>query len=593
MSILKRFILSQVGMMAFAISSHATLIQILHTNDLHAAVETYGAPDTNELEYGGWAQLKAVMDKLTADAKAQGIETVKLDAGDFTEGTSFYFQNAGAAVIRAYQHLGYDASAMGNHDWLMGAEDMDTLYGNNPFPFPVLSANVKIDKSLVNLRGQIVPSTQIERSGIKIGIFGLSTDEDLYGWIPSVNSKKNAMKIQDYRMQVTPGDGESGTRLTPGIANTQIQKLREDNDVVIALTHIGFEEDRFLAANSQGLDLIIGGHSHTFLTEPSKVLDKDENAVPIVQTGFNGKYVGKILLDVKDGERPKFVSYELIPVIRSGAKDSALDHEIQAMHTLRKDQFGNRLDEVIGYSEDRLVSGDGGPTSFSKFAADSLYEVEDTDFSLDIGSFHGNTPQPAGPVTRLNLMEMYPRKFETDQNEGLYVYKADIPGFLISIGLKYVIRFGLYVEMHGVTYDMNKMSDHQYEKEKTKFAGTPDERLLTKFFPSNIQIKGEPLHNFKWYTLSAPESLVRGALSLSPFMKLLIHRAHPTSHTIWDAMNFHLLKIHKIEEVPMPLVDSPWSQGIHVPRSFMSGLMSQSISEFKSHPVEAKDAKPE
>jgi 2',3'-cyclic-nucleotide 2'-phosphodiesterase (5'-nucleotidase family) len=555
--------------------SHATLIQILHTNDLHASVETFGAPADHEVEYGGWAQLKVVMDKLVADAKAKGIETIKLDAGDYTEGTSFYFSDHGAGVIHAFQNLGYDATAMGNHDWLMGADDMDSLYGNVPFPFPVLSANVKINSRLKNLTKQIIPTTQIVRDGIKFGIFGLSTDEDLYSWIPRVNSKKKDMQIVDYRDQVLADDGEAGTRIEPGIANKMIQKLREDNDVVIALTHIGYEEDKLLAANSQNLDLVVGGHSHTFLETATLVPDRDGNIVPVVQTGFNGKKIGRIILDVEKGKRPVLVSYELIPILNNAPKDTAIASQITVLNNARQDQFGNRLDEVIGTSDDRLISGDAGPTSFSKFAAAAMYDVasDDVDFSLDVGSFHGNTPQPAGNVTRLNLMEMYPRKFEENQNEGLYVYEAKIPGILVELGLKYVIKFGLYVEMTGVTYDMKKMSDKDFAKARGHYMGTPDANIMTQFFPDNIKVNGAPLKKFHWYTLAAPESLVRGALALSPLMKYIIRNAHPTEHTIWDAMNFHLLKIGKIQKVVVPDVEGPWGPGIHTPRSFSEEIV--------------------
>jgi 2',3'-cyclic-nucleotide 2'-phosphodiesterase (5'-nucleotidase family) len=572
-----RFVIPAVALLFWAMPSHATLIQILHTNDLHASLQTAGAPASGQ-EYGGWAQLKSVMDKLTADAKAQGIETVKLDAGDYTEGTSYYFPDHGRGVIRAFQHMGYDASAMGNHDWLMGADEMDDLYESVPFPFPILSANTKFSNALPNLKKQIVPSTQIVRGGIKIGVFGLSTDEALYSWIPRVASGKSDMKLLDYRDQLTVevGDnGEAGSRMEPGIANQMVEKLRKENDVVIALTHIGYEEDKLLAASSHGLDLIVGGHSHTFLPTAVNIAGTDGKNVPIVQTGFNGQCVGKIILDVEPGKRPVLVSYELVPVYHQGDQDPTIAAYVKNAQVQTGTQFGTRLDEVIGTSEDRLVSGNGGPTSFSQFAVDSMEDISKADFALDVGAFHGNTPQPAGPVTRRNLMEMYPRKFEYDQNEGLYVYEADVPGILIKIGLQYITKYGMYVSFSGVTYDLNRMTDKDFAKARMKVAGTPDADLMTPYFPSNIKINGEPVKAFSWYTLAGPESLVRGAMALSPLMAIVIHRPHPTTHTIWDAMNFHLLKTGKVTKMDSPTGPSPWTPEIHTPRTLFNDLVIQ------------------
>jgi len=146
-------------------------------------------------------------------------------------------------------------------------------------------------------------------------------------------------------------------------------------------------------------------------------------------------------------------------------------------------------------------------------------------------------------------MEMYPRKFEVDQNEGLYIYEATIPGILIKLGLKYITRFGTYVALSGVTYDIQKMSDKDFQKAKNGYGDSVDANIMSPYFPDNIKVNGEPLGLFTWYSLAAPESLVRGAMALSPLMHLVIHRNHPTPHTIWDAMNAYLLKIGKIQHV--------------------------------------------
>ena len=575
------FVSISCAIAGYGSGAEAKLIQVLHTNDLHAALETEGAPKEGEPEYGGWAQLKKAMDAATLQASLNGIESIRLDAGDFTEGSTFYFPNHGAGVIQAFQHLGYDAVVMGNHDWLMGARSLDDLYGEKPFPFPVLSANIKIQSGLKNLTKTILPSTQLIRNGIKIGVFGLSTDEALYSWIPRVNSKKREMKIQDYRDDIYEDDGESGTRIYPGIANQLIEKLRAENDVVIGLTHIGLDEDQLLAANSRGLDLIVGGHSHSLLEKPSFTNDLDGKKVPIVQVGMNGKYFGKMILNIEPGQRPQLISYELVPVLRNDAKDALVENDVNAAKNQRNTQFGNEMNRVVGISEDRLVSGAVGPTAFSKFVVDSMRDTAQADVGIDVGAFHGSAAQAAGPVTRLNLIEMYPRKFERDQNQGLYVYEAKVPGILIRIGLNYAVRFGTHLEMSGVTYDLEKISPEKYKELKDKYADSSAENIVTPYRVRNIKVGGKPLKGLYWYKVAAPESLVRGAFGVSIFTHLVIRQAKPTHFTLWEAMIAYLHKTRLIPKREVDLGPNPWAAQISSHRSILQDFVIQSVDELK------------
>jgi 2',3'-cyclic-nucleotide 2'-phosphodiesterase (5'-nucleotidase family) len=541
-----------ISCLLFSISAHATVIQILHTNDLHAALSTAGAPKAGDDEYGGWAQVKAKMDELTAQAKEHGMETLRVDAGDFTEGTMDYFPDFGTHILKTFQHMGYDVATMGNHDWLMGARNMNIAYGEAPFPFPVLSANISLKRNLPNLIRQIIPTAQIIKSGIKIGIVGLSTDEAMYKWITAVNSRKNEFKINGYSdssYEDQDADGNPITVTEAGVANSNIDWLKRRNDVVIALTHIGVAEDRLLAESSHHLDLIIGGHSHTVLDSLNLAKNQDGREIPIVQTGVNGKYVGKILLEVLPGKNPQVLSYELVPVLNNGPKDPVVSQDIAEADAALQKLYGVGLSQVVGNSEVRLVSGDNGPTAFAKFAVDAFRNSTGTDFAVDIGAFHGNTPQAAGQITRLGLRQMYPRKLEVAQNEGLYLYEATLPGLLVTIGVKYALRFGFYLSTSGIDYDIAKLSDSEFAALKAKYVGTADYASVTPYYPMNIKINGAPIRALHWYSVGAPEFLVRGLFGLTSLAHLVVHGAHPTTHTIWESLETYLAKIGTIKRV--------------------------------------------
>jgi 2',3'-cyclic-nucleotide 2'-phosphodiesterase (5'-nucleotidase family) len=527
-------------------NAQAVVLQILHTNDLHAALKTAGTPRTGMPEFGSWARVKAKLDELENDGRARGFETLKFDSGDYLEGSSYYFPDNGIHVLRAYQSFGFDAATVGNHDWLMGARDLDALYGKSPFPFPVVSSNLRIKKRLKNLSQQIRPSASFERGGVRIGVMGLSTDEALYSWITRVKSRKNDMKILDFRdgSYLDPDTQEEYTE--QGLANEVIEDLDRNHDLVIALTHIGYSEDKLLAAASKGLDLVIGGHSHTVLESMAIVPNREGREVPVVQTGFNGHFIGKILVEAVRGQQPKILSYELVPVDMEGPRNPEQDRYLQEAEAALERLYGPDLRKPIGKSEVRLVSGDRGPTAFAQFAADAMREATGAELAVDVGAFHGNTPQPAGDVSRFTLMEMYPRKFEQEQNEGHYVYTTKIPGIAIKIGLEYSMRYGYFLSTSGVTYDLVALSDAEYDRLRARHNGRDSKRYLTRFVPKNIKINGEPLRKWRWYRTATSESLVRGAFGITPLAKLLFINARVSPHTIWNAMETHLRKIGTI-----------------------------------------------
>ena len=512
-----------------SVSSEAKIIQILHTNDLHASLMTSGAPAAGTPEFGGWAQIKSKMDLLTDQAAARGISTLRVDAGDFFEGTSFYFPDSGKSVLEAFQNMGYDAATLGNHDWLLGARDLDRVLGDLPFPFPLLSANLKIASALKNIKNQIEPSTQIIKDGTRIGIMGLSTDEAFYRWITKVNSKKNDLKILPY---------------LSGVASKITHDLRSENDVVIALTHIGYDEDQVLAAQTTGLDLIIGGHSHTFLESLTQVDDPDGHSVPIVQTGVNGHYIGKILIDVEPHQRAKVLSYELVPVYQQDPQDRKVasilanaDQKVEALYG------HDHLHEVIGQASARLVPDNIGPTSFGQFAVDAMKDRLGTDVGIDVGEFHGVTAQPAGAVTRRTLMELYPRKFEVTQNEGLYVYRAKVPGIALLFAAKYAVKNGVYLSFSGLTYDV-----------------VPDNGSTDSYRATRVRVNGKKICLLCDYSAAMPESLVRGAYGITSLAHLIIQNGQRSKYTIWNAMETYLSKTGNInaqEKIARPV----WIKG--------------------------------
>lgn len=531
----------------------AVVIQILHTNDLHAALNTAGEPKPGDPEYGGWVQVKAVLDYWTQRGKELGIdETIRLDAGDFLEGTIQYFPQNGINVLRTYQQMDWDASALGNHDWLMGARGLDQLLSQRPFTSPLLSANIKIHPRLKALSKQLSPYTIVEKAGVKIGVFGLSTTEAFYKWIPKIRSRCCDFKIRNYEDYYgVERDAEGNRILVPGIANKTIAELRPKVDALVALTHIGFDRDLDLVYDSRGLDLVVGGHSHSALETLTVEVDRDGHEVPIVQTGYNGRTIGRVTMEILPGQRPRVLTTELIPVPHRLSPETPADAEVAQSVAIANQAVvslygAERLNEVIGQSEVRLVPGKYGPTAFSKFAVDAIQKSVDADVGIDIGLFHANTPLPGGEVTRRKLMEMYPRKFESDQNQGLYVYHARTPGLILALALKFAVKYGLYASFSGVGYKPIKLTDAEYQRALKK-EKSGDKEFLTRYRAKEITVNGQKICLTCVYEIAAPESVVRGAYGISPLTRLILWSGRRSSVTIWQALEKHLRDIKVIK----------------------------------------------
>lgn len=246
-------------------------ITILHTNDTHSCIE----PEKN----GGAGALNRalVIEEIKDSVGAENM--LLLDCGDFSQGSLYYNTFKGGMEIELMNAMGYDAGAVGNHEFDFGIENLARLA--RLAKFPLLCANY--DFTGTPCEGLIKPSTIIERKGIKIGLFGLSPNPD------GLISKEHHSRI---------------TYTSPiEAAKEQVKRLREAGcDVVICLSHLGSEmknndcDDERLAAATSGIDLILGGHSHTYFKEPKKLTNAEGKEIPMQQMNKNGRYLGCVTL---------------------------------------------------------------------------------------------------------------------------------------------------------------------------------------------------------------------------------------------------------------------------------------------------------
>lgn len=249
---------------------------IVHTNDTHSHFEPLRCGE--DAGRGGIIERAAFIDSVRA---ANGAENVLLlHAGDFSQGSSYFSILNGDLEIEALNDLGYDVVCLGNHEFDNGIEDLARRLKS--VKAKVVCANY--DFSPFEAGKYIEPYTIIEKAGLKIGIFGLLTD------VRKVVDSSVSDRLPKFDDVQT--------------ANYWAALLKEQEgcDLVIALTHIGFEDESFtdpqLVPQCRNIDLVVGGHSHTFLEKVAYATDLDGRQIPIVQDGCWGLNLGEITLNL-------------------------------------------------------------------------------------------------------------------------------------------------------------------------------------------------------------------------------------------------------------------------------------------------------
>lgn len=272
----------------------AVTISIIHTNDMHGYIE----PETvtvgrQSYEKGGMANLVGWIDQWRAQ-NAKG--TLVLDAGDIWQGTFVSNQSQGQIMIDIMNIAGYAAAAPGNHDFDMGADVLQARVAQARFPF--LAANI-VEETSGKIPSWLKPYTILPAGGLRIGVIGLG-----YPGTPAI-VKPSSIK---------------GLRFLPAApaVRSYLDTVRKQSDIVVVLSHLGIFDDGALAAEVPGIDVIVGGHTHTVQTKPKKVGD-----TIIVQAGSHAKHIGKLDLTY-DRVKSAITSYtqanEVIPVVSTTVK---------------------------------------------------------------------------------------------------------------------------------------------------------------------------------------------------------------------------------------------------------------------------------
>lgn len=270
---MKHYFFTIIILLSFAFGVEAQELVILHTNDTHSRIEPLPETDRYNPDLGGVVRRAAYVDK----TRKENENVLLFDAGDFLQGTPYFNMFKGEVEVEAMNLLKYDAVTLGNHEFDYGMDVLEDIV--KKATFPIVCTNY--DFSGTPIDEYIKPYLIINKNGIKVGVIGANIQP--LGLVASMNYE--------------------GMKFLPPVetANKTAEMLRNDLkcDIVVCLSHLGIGNELKLAEDSRNIDIIIGGHSHTFMQEPVFRKNLDGKEVLVYQTNGRGVYIGRIEVELQ------------------------------------------------------------------------------------------------------------------------------------------------------------------------------------------------------------------------------------------------------------------------------------------------------
>lgn len=458
-------VLSLAAVPAICADQAAIIIHVYHTNDIHGWMMP--RPDKAQPEHliGGAAALASFI------GKEKGPKLV-LDAGDWWQGTPEGSLSKGASMAEIFNAIGYDALVVGNHEYDAGAADLIALIGQ--MKAPVLSANT------YTADGKHAPWVKTwmikEIAGVKVGIFGLTTSN-----MPRLAFPKNIEGLK-FRREVDEG-------------KAAVRALKQAGaEVIIAVTHIGVEEagkppfegDQTLAREVGGIDLVVGGHSHTTLFKP---LRDAEHGTMIVQTGCYLVRAGLATLTIDPKTHKVLSSQDKLVELRPEAVGT--DAPVSAIVTKHQKIVGKAFEVVVATVTEAMNRTADGESGIGSWMADCYRDWAAVDVAFQNGGGI-RADIPAGPMTVRTIFNVMP--FDNT------LVKLKMKGAVLRQALEHGVGMARIMQMSGpaVVYRRGKPMG---------------ERLVS------AEVAGGAIDDAKTYSVTTLDFLVMGGDGAGAFSR--------------------------------------------------------------------------
>ena len=382
-------------------------LAIFHTNDLHSR---YVADRVDPFHRGGYARVATLLKELRQAAPVN----LTLDGGDYSEGTFYFYADAGVNSLKLMQQMGYDATVLGNHDFLTGPDLFVNSILSAGVSFPVLAANLDTSaySGAAQLHKALLPSVIKNVGGIKVGLIGLTTYDITY------SSYMEPVRILDAVQS----------------ANDLAKQMRPNVDVLIVISHNANPYNVAAAAQIYGIDAIVSGHSHVEMDKAILVKNMGRD-VAVVEAGSHGSFLGDLRFSVdKTNKTVQFKSYQLRPITQDIAEDPTIAQMVSDQDKAINAKYKDDMSRVVAQADIDFLTKGEGETTLGAFAVKAYREASGADLALEELTLTG-LGFPSGPVTVMDLRNVVPHIYNPATNKGWTLHRWNAKGSDLALVL--------------------------------------------------------------------------------------------------------------------------------------------------------------
>jgi len=510
---------ASIGMWS-GLPAQAATVTLLHVNDTHSHLDAWGPKDRNlDGTIGGMAKAASI---ITA-VRAHEPNVLLLHAGDVFHGDLFFNKYFGVPEFQLMKHLGFDAMAVGNHEFDFGpyvlAASLAAAYGADTLP--LLSANLDMSgyPGPPPLTTWIKPSIIKEVGGVRIGIFGMTQPDDVMN--------------QPAPVVIVGAFPDTATLL--GIAGQTAAELRGAGaDVVICLSHLGVLYDQAIAANVPGIDIIVGGHDHYVFEQPLVVTNPEGKPTLILQAGNHYEYVGKLRFTLKNGA-VKVEDYALLPVDRKTPPLPEVQDVVDDLKLGIVAWYGDVYHTTLARATRDLEMRTNPKqpkrdSAMGNLITDALREKTETDIAITAngviseGIFRG-------PIVGIDVFRPVSYGYDPATGLGLKIATFEITGAELVKALETTLAYidvneDFLLQVSGMSF--------QYD------AGAP---VGSRVLLESVRVQGHPLDPLATYTATVNEVLA----ALIPIMGVQVSNLQPLPYLEYNVLKDFIIGVGRVD----------------------------------------------
>lgn len=447
-------------------------LTILHSNDIHGRIEAIEYKNSPK-SLGGWARRSGFI----KDVKSKTKNTLVLDAGDIYQGSVYYQLFEGMPEMSFLDTAGYDAVCVGNHEFDRGTDAFENLTKMTQVPF--LGGNIQFKKNFF-LNGKIKSYILKDYEGYKVGIIGMTTPE-----LGHLTSCSDEIEQPDYYTTL----------------QFLVDYLRKEVDLLVLLSHSGSEKDIETAKTISGIDVIVGGHSHTFM-EKAYCLNQKGRKTLVVQDGEFGIKMGRLDIEFDEKGISKY-TYKLVTLDETVPVDqkiekkiNELEHDISNIKNLKIGTSKVNLDcqkETLGKEL----------TNSGALVLDAMSKIKpDADvIMINSGTIRGNKILPKGKLSKMDIVEMLPfaNKLVLVSLKG-----SEIKSILETSAKYYPNPNEAFLQTKGISYTIDLKGEPQILSENLEKVTKEGNRI------KNVKINNVSLNENATYKILTTDFLLSG-----------------------------------------------------------------------------------